>query len=127
MKDDRRQTAWGLDYPASRDGARLLIKAIRAIVDRQNRFQYAGMKDEQGEAFAAAPQWISEAFEDLAARFIEPHTATNQAMVKLGYVQLYRLVANSFFAGYRSMEASDKKLEFLEEKRQHFQRSEYAS
>jgi len=44
MNDDRWQTAWGIDNPASRDGARLLIKRINNLADNQNRFQ-VGMKD----------------------------------------------------------------------------------
>jgi hypothetical protein len=126
MKDDRRQTAWGLDNPASRDGARLLIKRINSFADNQNRSQ-VGMKDQREEIVPVeALQSISEAFEDLAARFIEPLAGIDQAMATRCYRSLYRLIASSFVVGYRSMEAGDKKLEFLKKKRFSLEQGEKA-
>jgi hypothetical protein len=124
MIDDRRHTAWGFDDPASPDGARLLIKTIRDLVDNQNRLQPAGMKDERREALAAASQSISDAFETLAVGFIEPHAATNKAMAKFGYGLLYKLIVSSFGAGSGSLTAGHERLKLLKEMRHRLKQKE---
>jgi hypothetical protein len=126
MTDDRWQTAWGLENLASRDGARLLIKAIKDRIDDQNRVQPAGMEDERRETLVAASESISEAFEYLAALFIEPHAATNQTMVKAGYGLLYKLILSSFGAGSGSTGAIHEKLKFLKEKQSRLKQKEIA-